>query len=116
MDLNKKIKILRIYTSSTDKFRHTPLYEVIVYAAKRQNISGATVIRGSMGFGASSVINSVKFWEVSDKLPVIVEIIDEAEKIEQFYETIKQYFDKVEKGLLVTIDETNAVFCKTGKK
>ena len=116
MDTTKKNKLLRIYTSNTDKFKHKPLYEVIVYAAKKQGLSGATVLKGIMGFGASSTINSVKFWEVSEKLPVIVEIIDEDKKIDNFYETIKPYFDKVEKGILITIEEANVIFCKTGKK
>lgn len=116
MDITKKFKLLRIYTSNTDKFKHRPLYEVIVYAAKRQGLSGATVLKGIMGFGASSNITSIKFWEISEKLPVIVEIVDEDKKIEKFYNTIKPYFDKIEKGILVTIEEANIVFFKTGKK
>ena len=115
MNFNKEIKLLRIFMSNTDKFKHKPLYEVIVYAAKKQGIAGATVIKGIMGFGASSVINSIRFWEVSEKLPVIVEIIDEAEKIEKFYQTIRPYFDKVEKGFLITLEKANVIYCKTGK-
>ena len=116
MDFNKEIKLLRIFMSNTDKFKHKPLYEVIVYAAKKQGIAGATVIKGIMGYGASSVINSIRFWEVSEKLPVIVEIIDEADKIEKFYQTIRPYFDKVEKGFLITLEKANVIYCKTGKK
>ena len=115
MDFNKEIKLLRIFMSNTDKFKHKPLYEVIVYAAKKQGIAGATVIKGIMGYGSSSVINSIRFWEVSEKLPVIVEIIDEAEKIEKFYQTIRPYFDKVEKGILITLEKANVIYCKTGK-
>ncbi len=116
MDSDKEIKLLRIFMSNTDKFKHKPLYEVIVYAAKKQGIAGATVIKGIMGFGASSVINSIRFWEVSEKLPIIVEIIDEANKIEKFYQTIRPYFDKVDKGFLITIEKANVIYCKTGKK
>ena len=116
MDFDKEIKLLRIFMSNTDKFKHKPLYEVIVYAAKKQGIAGATVIKGIMGFGASSVINSIRFWEISEKLPIIVEIIDEANKIEKFYQTIRPYFDKVDKGFLITIEKANVIYCKTGKK
>lgn len=102
--------------SNTDKFKKQTLYEVIVFAAKRQGLAGATVIRGIMGFGSSSIVNSIRFWEINEKLPIIVEIIDEAQKIEKFFETIKPYFDKIDKGILITIEKANIVFCKTGKK
>jgi len=114
MDLTKNIKLLRIFMSNTDKFKHKPLYEVIIYAAKKQGIAGATVIKGIMGYGASTVVNSIRFWEVAEKLPIIVEIIDEEEKIENFYDSIKPYFDKIDKGLLITIENQNVVFCKRG--
>ena len=116
MDLNKEIKLLRIFMSNTDKFIKQPLYEVIVYAAKKQGIAGATVIKGIMGYGSSSTVNSIRFWEIAEKLPVIVEIIDEKEKIEKFFENIKPYFDKIDHGFLITIESANVVFCKTGKK
>ena len=116
MDLNKEIKLLRIFMSNTDKFKRKPLYEVVVYAAKKQGIAGATVLKGVMGYGASSIVNSIRFWEVSEKLPVIVEIIDEADKIDKFYESIKPYFDKVDKGFLITMEKQNVVYCKRGGK
>jgi PII-like signaling protein len=116
MNINNEVKLLRIFMSNTDKFKHEPLYEVIVYDAKRYGIAGASVLKGVMGFGASSAVNSMKFWEISEKLPVIVEIIDNAEKIESFFETIKPYFDKIEKGFLVTIETVNVVLYKSGKK
>jgi PII-like signaling protein len=116
MDLNKDTRLLRIFMSNTDKFKNKPLYEVIVYAAQRFGIAGATVLKGIMSFGESSRINSLKFWEVSEKLPVVIEIIDEANKIESFFESIKPYFEKINKGFIVTIEKVNVVLYKTGKK
>jgi uncharacterized protein len=116
MDLNKEVKLLRIFMSNTDKFKNKPLYEVIVYAAQRYGIAGATVLKGVMGFGESSRVNSLKFWEISEKLPVVIEIIDDAKKIEGFFETIKPYFEKINKGFIVTIEKVNVVLYKTGKK
>jgi len=115
MDITKNIKVLRIYSSNTDKFRRKPLYEVIVFAAKRLGMSGATVFRGIMGYGKNSLIKSVKFWEVSEKLPITVEIIDEAEKIYEFLDVIKPYFEKVEKGILVSLEDVNIIFSKPCK-
>ena len=116
MKPDDKAKRLRIYISSTDKFKHTPLYEVIVFAAKRYGIAGATVLKGIMGFGASSEVYSNKLWEISEKLPLIVEIIDESHKIDSFYKTITPYFDKIGKGHIITVDETTILRHNTGAK
>jgi PII-like signaling protein len=109
-------KRLRIYVSSTDKFEHSPLYEVIVYAAKRFGLTGATVFKGIMGYGASSEIHENKLWELSEKMPVIIEIVDDPEKIDGFSETIRPYFDKIEKGYLITIENTTILMQKTGER
>ena len=109
-----KAKRLRIYISSTDKFEHTPLYEVIVFEAKKSGIAGATVLKGTMGFGASSEIYSNKIWELTEKIPLVVEIIDEADKIDGFLETIKPFFDKAGKGHIITVDETTISLVRAG--
>ena len=116
MDIKGESKLLRIFISNTDKFKHTPLYEILVFAAKRYGLSGATVLKGVMGFGSSSAIHSMKFWEITEKLPMVVEIVDEAEKIEKFTETILPYFEKLRYGVLVTVEKANIVLYKTGKK
>lgn len=110
-----KAKRLRIYISSTDKFEHKPLYEVIVYAARSNGITGATVFKGIMGYGASSEIYSDKLWEISEKLPLVVEIIDESSKIDSFIDSMKTYIDQSGKGHIITVDETTVVMHKTGK-
>lgn len=109
-------KMLRIYLSSTDKFRHTPVYEMVVYAAKRYGLAGATVLKGYMGFGSSSSISSAKFWEITEKLPMVVEIIDEPEKIDWFIETIRPFFDKLKNGCVIATERSNVVLFKTGAK
>lgn len=111
-----KAKRLRVYISSTDKFEHKPLYEVIVYAARSNGISGATVFRGIMGYGASSEIYSDKLWEISEKVPLVVEIIDEPQKIDSFIMTIKPVFENLGKGYIVTVEETTVILHKTGIK
>ncbi len=111
-----KAKRLRIYISSTDKYRHSPLYEVLIYEARNQGLAGATVLKGIMGYGASSEIMTNKLWEISEKLPLIVEIIDESHKIDSFIESMNHYFDEAGKGHLVTLDETTVVFHKPGIK
>lgn len=112
----RKAKLLRIFVSSTDKFEHKPLYEEIVYAAKKFDITGATVIKGVMGYGASSQICSQKLWEVTEKMPVIIEIIDEEEKIEKFTTVIIPFLDNSGKGCMVTIEDAFIILSKKGKK
>jgi uncharacterized protein len=115
MEIQGEARLLRIFISSTDKFKHMPLYEVVVYAAKRYGLAGATVIKGFMGFGSSSVIHSQKLWEVTEKLPIVIEIVDQADKIDGFVETILPYFDKLPKGGLITIEKATIVLHKIGK-
>ena len=116
MNTTDTVKILRVYTSSTDKLKHTPLYEMLVFAARRNGMAGATVHKGVMGYGGSSVVHFAKFWETNEKLPVVVEIIDEKEKIEAFFEIIKPYLENVRYGCLVTIEDAHVLMYKAGGK
>lgn len=116
MNTNDSIKVLRVYTSSTDKLKHTPLYEALVFAARRNGMAGATVLKGVMGYGGSSVVHSAKFWETNDKLPVVVEIVDEGSKIDAFFELIRPYLDSVRYGSLVTVEDARVLYYKEGRK
>lgn len=115
MQPNEKATRLRIYLSSTDKYEHSPLYETIVYAARSFKLTGATVFKGIMGYGASSEIYSNKLWEISEKVPLVIEIIDESHKIEPFLEHLKPYLEKAGKGFIITKEETSIIMHKTGK-
>lgn len=116
MEIKNEAKLLRIFISNTDKFKHNQLYEMVVFAAKRYGLAGATVLKGEMGYGSSSVIHSVKFWEITEKLPVVIEIIDEAEKIERFTEKILPWFEKLRYGCMITVETANIVLYKQGSK
>ncbi len=107
---------MKIFASSTDKLGHKLLYEHIVYLAKEKGMNGATVYRGVMGFGSSSkLVSSSRFWELTEKLPIVIEIIDSTEKIEAFYRLIEPELLKMPKGCLVSVNATNIRLQKTGK-
>jgi uncharacterized protein len=116
MQTGDKAKRLRIYISSTDKYNHSPLYEVIVYSARSFGITGATVLKGIMGYGSSSEVYTNKLWELTEKLPLIVEIIDEPGKIELFVDSMHKVFDEIGKGHIITVEETTIIRHKSGNK
>jgi PII-like signaling protein len=107
---------LRIFIGSTDKLDHRVLYESIVFKAKEAGLKGATVLKGVLSFGASSVIRSYKFWEVTEKVPTIIEIVDEEEKILEFYEIIRPILESMKYGCLVTTEHVNVLLYKSGQK
>jgi len=116
MEMKGEAKLLRIFISSTDKYKHQPLYEVIVFAAKENGIAGATVLKGIMGFGASSAVYTPTTWEITEKDPLVVEILDESEKIEKFIEIILPIFDNLNKGCMITVEKATIILHKKGTK
>jgi len=84
MKLPSDAERVRVYIGETDKFEGRPLYEVIVEQARRRGLAGATVVRGTLGFGAHSRIHSAKNLRLSEHLPMVVEIVDTPERIAAF--------------------------------
>jgi PII-like signaling protein len=84
MKLDGEGFLLRIYLGEQDKWHHTPLYEAIVLEARKRGLAGATVLRGSMGFGAHSHMHTAKILRLSEDLPVLIEIVDKEDNINAF--------------------------------
>ena len=76
--------LLRIFIGENDKHEGKPLYEWLVLKARERGLSGATVLRGVMGYGANSRVHTFKIERLSLDLPIVVEIVDERQKLEQF--------------------------------
>jgi len=116
METGSKAAILRIFISSTDLYKHESLYEYLVQQARKEGVAGATVLRGVLGFGASSVIHSNRFWEISDKVPMVVELVDDHDKLLAFYEEIRDLLETMKYGCLVTMEATSVLLYKSGRK
>jgi len=101
MFLPKEGLLLRIFVGEDDSVDRMALYEAIVMKARELNIAGATVLRGGMGFGASSRIHTSKILRLSEDLPIIIEIVDTEEKIN----SILPYLDEVIEGGMVTLEK-----------
>jgi len=81
MKIQENGVLLRVFTGESDKFQHKPLYKAIVQKTRELGLAGATVLRGSEGFGAHSVVHKSALLEMSSDLPVVIEIVDTEEKI-----------------------------------
>ena len=115
--MDNNYSILKIYLSTTDKFGSKLMYEHLVYFAKEKNISGVTVNRGIMGYGMSSThVTTSRFWELTEKLPLVVEMVDKTENLEAFYQLIEPDLHKMEKGCLVSLEPVKLLMLKSGKK
>lgn len=114
--LNAEAKLLRIFIGESDKAGHQPLYEALLFSAKKEGLAGATVLRGIMSYGASTHIHTAKLIEISQDLPIVVEIVDQEEKINAFLETVHQLMDKAGCGGLVTIEKAQVLSYHPRKK
>lgn len=108
--------ILKIYASNTDMLGNRLFYEYIVFMARDKGISGVTVYRGIMGFGLSSQIHSSRFWDLTEKLPIVIEMVDKTEKLEEFYALIEPDLARMPKGCLATMEHVTVKLNKPGKK
>lgn len=109
MKINTEGKILRIFIGESDSYQGKPLYEVIVRTVKERGMSGATVLRGVEGFGANSAIRSTRLIDLSNDLPIIIEIVDEEENIQMILPLINQLIEKVNAGALLTLENIQIV-------
>jgi PII-like signaling protein len=108
-------KILSIYTGDLEKYNHHPLYEAIVYAAKKSNLAGATVLKGIMSFGANSQVHSSRLFELSSDLPIKIEIIDTNEKIRAFIEIVIKMFEKSKSAGLISVQGIEVISYMSNK-
>lgn len=84
MKLPSEAELVRVFVGESDKHEGKPLYEAIVLKARGMGLAGVTVLRGVMGFGASSRIHTAKILRLSDDLPMVIEIVDRPDRIADF--------------------------------
>ena len=75
-------KLVRIFIGESDTWHGKPLYQAIVERVREEGLAGATVTRGIEGFGASSHLHTSRILRLSEDLPLVIEIVDTAERIE----------------------------------
>ncbi len=103
MNLPSQAELLRIFIGESDKYHGRPLYEAIVELAREKGLAGATVLHGTMGFGASSRVHTAKILRLSEDLPIVVEIVDKPERIAELLPLIDGMIDQG----LVTLEKVH---------
>jgi uncharacterized protein len=98
-------KLLRIFIGENDRWEGKPLWEEIILLARKMGMSGATAIKGFMGFGCKSHMHTAKILRLSEDLPIIVELVDSEEKINAFI----PHLDEMVKEGLITLEKAQVI-------
>ncbi len=103
--------LLRIFIGESDRYEGKPLYKHLIEMFKKEGLAGATVLRGISGFGKTSRIHTTSILRLSTDLPVVVEVVDQKEKIEK----IKPKLLEIVKEGLVTEEKVRIILYKGNK-
>jgi PII-like signaling protein len=105
MQVPRDAVLVRIFVGEDDRSGGQPLYEALVLKARQMGLAGATVLRGPMGFGHGSRLHTAKILRLSLDLPVIIEIVDDEQRIAPFLEAIETMMDSG----LVTLEKVRVI-------
>ena len=97
--------LMRIHVGESDKWHSKPLHEAIVEELRREKFSGVTVLRGVGGYGGSSVYHTDKLLRLSQDLPIVLEVIESQERIDE----ILPHLDEMIGGGLVTLEKVQVI-------
>jgi PII-like signaling protein len=103
--------LMRIHIGESDKWEGKLLYQAIVELLRRERFSGATVLRGVGGYGSSSVYHTDKILRLSQDLPIVIEVVESAERIEQ----ILPRLDEMVGGGLITLEKVRVILYRSQK-
>ncbi len=116
MRLEKNTYLLKVFLGESDKINGRPLYEEIVFNARKAGLAGATVCKGIISFGASHSIHTMKIFALSSDLPVTIEIVDNRENLDKFMPELYELLNTSKRGGLVTIQQVEVLHYIQGEK
>jgi hypothetical protein len=112
MRLRGEGALLRVFIGEADKVDHQALYDRIVKIARERGLAGATVLRGMEGFGARSrSIHTARILRLSEDLPIVIEIVDTQEKIQEFLPVVDELLERSGCGAMVTVEKVTVLHC-----
>ena len=97
--------LMRIFIGERDRWQHRSLTDALVELFKKEGFAGATVLHGTQGFGAHSVIHRDSILRLSEDLPVIVEVVDSEEKVQAILPKLDEMLD----GGLITMEKVRVI-------
>jgi PII-like signaling protein len=103
--------LLRIFIGESDTWNGKPLYEEIVRRVREEGLAGATVLRGLEGFGAHSRLHTSRILRLSEDLPVVIEIVDQAERVEAILPTLDEMIGEG----LITLEKVRVIAYRAGE-
>lgn len=112
MRLPEEAELLRIFIGESNRHHGKPLHEAILLEARSRGMAGATVLRGIMGFGATSRLHTAKILRISEDLPIIVEIVDKPDRIAEFLPDLDAM---IQEGL-ITLERAQVIMYRHGDK
>ena len=98
--------LLRIFLGESDQMEGEPVFRTIVLKAREMNLAGATVLRGPLGFGRSTDLHTRATFHLSMDSPIIIEIVDTEEKIQEFLVEV----EAIVGAGLITLEKVQAIF------
>jgi len=105
MRLSGEAVLLRMFFGEADRYKRRPLYQAIVEKAREMHMAGATVLRGPLSFGRSSRLHTASILRLSEDLPVVIEIVDTAEKVDAFLPELEEMMGSG----LVTLEKVQVI-------
>ena len=103
--------LMRIHIGESDHWHGKPLYQAIVELLRREKFSGVTVLRGVGGYGGSSVYHTEKVLRLSQDLPIVIEVVEYHDRIEQ----ILPQLDSMVEGGLITLEKVRVILYRSAK-
>jgi len=105
--------LVRIFIGESDRYRHLPLARALLERLRREGFAGATVIHGTAGFGANSVIHTAGVLDLSGDLPVVIEVVDDEEHLERLLPILDEMLTG---GALVTVERVRVLRYAAGPR
>jgi len=98
--LGKK-KLMRIYLDNSDTYEGKPLWQQLLHKVKAEGLAGATVFKAAAGIGVQTELHTFEIWSMSQTMPIVIEIIEDEEKIRTF---LDRYDVMIGEGLVTLCD------------
>lgn len=101
----EEMVLMRIFVGESDRYQKQALYEALVELFREQGLAGATVIKGAMGYGGHSEVHTDRYLRLSSELPVVIEVVDNQDKIDAVLPLIESMFQ----GGLITMEKARVI-------